>query len=146
MPLIVLLALVVGAVLPLQAGINAQLRTGVGHPVTAALVSFLVGTAALALYLVVLRPALPAFPALARVPWWHWTGGLLGALYVVTAVIVAPRLGATALIALVVAGQLLTSLALDHFGLVGYERRPVDLTRIAGVGLLFVGMLLAIRR
>ncbi|HET9451867.1 MAG TPA: DMT family transporter [Aggregicoccus sp.] len=146
MPLLALLALVIGAVLPLQAGINAQLRNALGHPVTTALVSFLVGTLALAVVCLVLRVPVPTSAALSRSAGWHWTGGLLGAAYIAAAVVLAPRLGATALVALVVTGQLVASLALDHFGWVGYPQRPVDVPRLLGVALLVAGVLLVQRR
>jgi len=146
MQLLALFALLAGALLPLQAGINAQLRTTLGHPVTTALVSFLVGTVALAGVCLALRVPVPTGAALGRSPLWVWTGGLLGAVYITLAVVLAPRLGATALVALVVTGQLVASLALDHFGWVGYPHRPVDAGRLVGVALLVAGVLLVQRR
>lgn len=143
---LIAITLVVGALLALQAGVNTQLRVGLGDAGLAALVSFAVGTAALALYVVVRSPTLPDAAALARLPWWFWTGGLLGALYVATVTVIAPRLGAATLTTLVVAGQLAMALALDHFGLVGFARRPVDLARIAGVALVVGGALLTMKR
>lgn len=146
MAALVPITLLVGALLALQAGVNTQLRTGLGDPGLAALVSFLVGTLALAIFALVQRPALPDAATLARLPWWAWCGGLLGALYVAVVTVLAPRLGAATLTILVVAGQLGMSLALDHFGLVGFARRPVDLGRAAGVALVLVGALLTLRR
>ncbi|MGZ8378933.1 MAG: DMT family transporter [Gemmatirosa sp.] len=140
------LTLFVGALLALQAGVNTQLRAGLGDAGLAALVSFVVGTLALALFVVVQRPALPDMATLARLPWWYWVGGALGALYVAVVTVVAPRLGAATLTMLVVAGQLAMSLALDHFGLVGFTRKPIDLTRTAGVALVLAGALLTLRR
>lgn len=137
-----LLAFAVGALLPLQSGINAQLRTSLGHPVFTALVSFLVGTLALAAVCVVQRVSLPGASELGRTAWWHWVGGLMGAAYITVAVVVAPRLGATALVALVVTGQLLASLLLDQYGLAGYARMPATPARILGVVLLVAGVLL----
>lgn len=146
MVFLLFLALLAGAVLPFQAGINAQLRLTLGHPILTALVSFAVGTAALAVWCVVGQVPLPTGASLARGAWWHWLGGLLGALYISATVVLAPRLGATALVALIVAGQLFASVLLDHFGLVGYARRPADLGRIVGVVLLMAGVLLVVRR
>jgi transporter family-2 protein len=140
------LTLFIGALLALQAGVNTQLRSGLGDAGLAALVSFVVGTLALALFVVVQRPALPDMATLARLPWWYWIGGALGALYVAVVTVVAPRLGAATLTMLVVAGQLAMSLVLDHFGLVGFTRRPIDLTRTAGVALVLAGALLTLRR
>jgi bacterial/archaeal transporter family-2 protein len=139
------LALIVGFVLPLQAGINAQLRTHLGSPIVTAAVSFIVGTLALLLVILATRSPLPGATAIARAPWWHWTGGFLGALYIAAAVILAPRLGATALVALIVGGQMVGSLILDHWGLVGYPVRPVTSMRIFGVVMLMGGMYLVVR-
>jgi transporter family-2 protein len=146
MAALVPLTLLVGALLALQAGVNTQLRVALGDPGLAALVSFLVGTLVLALLALAQRPGLPDAAALARVPWWAWGGGALGAIYVATVTIIAPRLGAASLTILVVAGQLAMSLVLDHFGLVGFARRPLDLGRAAGVALVLAGALLTLRR
>jgi bacterial/archaeal transporter family-2 protein len=139
---LLLLAVVAGAVLPVQAGINAQLRTTLGNPLAATLVSFLIGSAALALVVLAARMPLPAAAGLARAPWWHWTGGLLGAIYVAMMIVLAPRLGAATLIAAVVAGQMVTSLVLDHYALVGFAAHPVSLPRIVGTALVIGGVAL----
>lgn len=116
-----------------------------GHPVLASLVSFLVGTAALLAYTLILRIPLPAPNSLNQSPWWVWTGGLLGAFFVTASVIVAPRLGAAITVALIIAGQLLVALALDHFGLLGFPERPLNGWRVLGAILLVIGVAL-IRR
>jgi transporter family-2 protein len=139
-------ALLAGAALPVQIGVNTRLRGAVGHPALAATISFAVGTAALlalAAALGVLR--LPASAA-ARVPWWGWTGGLLGAGYIVGTILLAPRLGAAALTAAVIAGQLGAALALDHFGAIGFARHPITPARALGAALLAVGVVLVQRR
>ena len=146
MNVLIPLTLLAGALLSLQAGMNTRLRTGLGDPILAALVSFVVGTTALALFAVARRADLPTGATLASVPWWAWMGGLLGAIYVAGVTVVAPRLGAATLTALVVAGQLAMALALDHFGWVGFARRPVDLVRVAGVAMVLGGALLTLRK
>ena len=78
-------------------------------------------------------------------PGWVWLGGLLGALYVVGVIYLAPRLGAATMIGFIVTGQLLTSLLLDHFGVVGFPLHPVNGWRILGALLLVTGVIL-IRR
>lgn len=125
-------ALLTGAFLPVQAGINASLRTSLGHPTVAALASFLVGTAGLFAWNLVSRAGLPGADTLGRVPAWQWTGGLIGAVYVLSAIVLAPRLGAATLIATVVAGQMIASLVLDHFGWVGYAQHAMNGWRLAG--------------
>jgi transporter family-2 protein len=139
-----LLALLAGAVLPVQAGVNAELARLLGHPVRSALVSFGVGTLALFLLSLALTGTSWPLPRMLQAPGWVYAGGLLGAVYVVGIIALAPRLGALLAFVLVIAGQLLTSLLLDHFGLL-YPRHPVNLPRLLGAVLLLLGVLL-IRR
>jgi transporter family-2 protein len=140
--LYLLLAVAAGAMLPVQAGVNAQLARFVGGPVAASFVSFLVGTIALLLLaFVVVRP-LPSGSRLAGAPWWVWVGGLLGAFYVVGVIVSAPRLGAVALIAAVVAGQSVCSVLVDQFGWVGFREHAATPGRLAGLALLFAGVAL----
>ena len=146
MSVLVLVAIVLGMLLSAQAGVNAQLRVGLGHPLVAATASFLVGTVALMLVTLFSRVTLPAGSDAARVPWWAWTGGLLGALYIAASVVLAPRLGAAVLIASIVAGQLAAALVLDHFGLLGFAKQSVTTTRGIGALLLFAGVYLIQRR
>jgi transporter family-2 protein len=137
-----LAALLLGVALSIQVGVNAELRAGLGHPVLAATVSFLIGTLGLLLVTVAIRPALPGATQLVRVPWWQWTGGLLGALYVISAIVLAPKLGAAAMLAAIVAGQMAASLLLDHFGLLGFPVQPVSPLRVFAVLLILAGVLL----
>lgn len=133
-----------GVIVPLQALVNARLAHLTSGPVFASLLSFCVGTVALAAWWLATRPALPDFATLSRVPWWAWSGGLLGAIYVVVATLMVPRLGAASLICLIVFGQLLGSLLLDHYGVL-HSPKPVDLTRVIGVVLVAIGALLVVR-
>ncbi len=135
-------AFVAGAMIPFQAGVNAQLSHWVHSPVRAAFVSFVVGTIALGAISVLIFKPLPSFSRLGEAPWWVWIGGLLGAFYVAGSVATAPRLGAATLIALVVAGQALASLVVDHFGWVGFREHHVTPGRIAGMTLVLAGVAL----
>ena len=143
---LILAAILIGIALPVQAGVNAQLRLGVTHPLLAAFISFFVGTVALLGFNLALRVPAPSGEALGRIPWWQWTGGLLGALYIYAAVILAPRLGAATLVAATVAGQMMASLVLDHFGLVGYPQQTITPTRALGVVLVIGGVVLIQRK
>ena len=134
--------LVAGALMPLQAGVNAQLARRVGHPVTASLVSFATGTLALFAYTAATRPPLPRLSALASAPWWVWAGGLCGSVFVTAAAAFAPRLGAATFISITIAGQVLVSILLDHFGVVGFAARPLTLLRLLGALLLVAGVLM----
>jgi bacterial/archaeal transporter family-2 protein len=140
-----LIALLAGALLPVQAGVNLQLRVLLGHPLAATLVSFVVGTLGLAAVVSALRVPLPIGAAWARSEWWHWLGGMLGAVYILVTIIVAPRLGAATLVAALVAGQMVASLALDQFGWVGFAEHPITPLRLAGAALIVGGVVLVQR-
>ena len=143
--LISMIAIVLaGGATALQAPTNAKLMTAVGSPVNAAFVSFAVGTAALGL-LALMFQARPDWAAARGLPWYAWIGGLYGAIFVVAATWAVPRLGVAMTITLMVAGQLIISLILDHFGAFGVPQSPVNLGRIAGVALVIAGVILVRR-
>jgi len=142
--LVMLTVALAGAATALQAPINARMMTAVGSPCNAAFLSFLVGTVALGLLALSLQ-ARPDMAAAKALPAWAWLGGLCGAVFVVAATWGVPRLGVATTITLMVAGQLVLSLALDHFGAFGVPQQPLNLTRIAGVALVVGGVLLVRR-
>ena len=131
-----------GMGLTVQQAINSRLRGGVESPVLSALISFLVGAAALA--------ALTAFGVLGRgrltglgtLPWWAWTGGLLGAFYVTLAVVGVRAVGAATVIVCAVLGQVVMGLLLDSTGWLGVPKAPLSPHRIAGGLLVLAGVLL----
>ncbi|MCU9951567.1 MULTISPECIES: DMT family transporter [Pseudomonas] len=133
------LPFIAGAFLPLQAGINGLLSKQVSSVMGAALISFLVGTVALFVVAAVQRE-LPSFTALKGLTWWHWSGGLLGAVFIATAAFAGPRIGAMLFMALVLAGQLSMALVLDHYGWAGYREAPISLGKIAGMALIIGGV------
>jgi transporter family-2 protein len=140
--LLIAFALLIGALLPLQAGLNSQLRLWLPHPVFAALISFLVGSCILGIVSLFLRVNWISSSRVVSAPWWLWTGGIFGANYVLVALILAPRLGAATLIGLTVTGQMISSVVLDHFGLVGYPLHPLSAGRLLGAAFLLIGTLL----
>jgi len=140
MTLFILMALVAGISVPTQAGINAQLGLWTRSPVLAATISFAVGTLSLLVYSFATRIPLPAVAAIGGHPWWIWIGGTLGAFFVTATIILVPKLGATTMVTTVLAGQMLASLLLDHFGWLGYPLHPISLGRIAGVVLVCAGV------
>jgi transporter family-2 protein len=142
MIVLLLLAIVIGCVLPVQTGVNAELRTFIGHPVATALVSFGVGTVVLLIAVLWLRLPVPLAAAWSQTAWWQWTGGLLGAIYIAAAVVLAPRLGAGTLIAAIVAGQMVASLIFDHFGWIGFPQHSITGLRLLGAGLVILGVAL----
>ncbi len=133
-----------GGATALQAPTNAKMMTAVGSPVNAAFVSFAVGTAALGVLAVILQ-ARPDMAAARNLPWYAWVGGLYGAIFVVAAAWGVPRLGVALTITLMVAGQLLIGLILDHFGAFGAPAHPISPGRIAGVALVIAGVLMVRR-
>jgi len=138
-----LAALMGGMLISVQAGINAQLSRSLGMPLGAATISFAVGLVALLGVGLIGRVGLPSLQALRAVPpHLLFTGGLLGATFVFGSIMLAPRLGAGALVALVVTGQLLTALVLDHFGLVGFPEHALSPGRALGAVLLIAGVVL----
>ena len=141
----IVLALLAGVAVPLQIGLNARLGRALGQPTLAALVSFGVGTTALLLYTAAQRATLPGADAAAQTPWWAWAGGAVGAFYVTSAIIAAPRLGAATLLGLIVAGQTVASLVFDHYGLLGYAVQPVNVWRVVGAALLVAGVIIVQR-
>jgi len=140
----ILLMFFAGGLVAVQAPTNAILGRAGGSPLLAALISFSVGTAALlAIWLASQnRPSPSAFSSL---PAYAWFGGLYGAVYVAAAAYSAPRIGLAALITLAVAGQIAMALALDHFGVLGLERAPVNMGRLAGALLVVAGVVLVRR-
>ena len=137
-----LFAVTAGAMLPFQFGINSVLARYVDGAARASLVSFVVGTLALLVAVLVFFRGVPSGEKLASAPWWVWVGGVLGAFYVLGSVVTAPKLGAATLVALILAGQAAASLAVDHFGLVGFTENPITPGRLVGIGLVALGVVL----
>ncbi len=137
-------AFVGGSLVALQAPTNAMLSRAVGSPVNAALVSFAIGTVALVAVALALgvRPAAGEVRAL---PWYAWTGGLYGAVFVAVAAFAAPRMGVTYFLMVAIAGQLVMALFLDRLGAFGIPRVEISVTRVVGVLLVLAGAFLVRR-
>ncbi|MFN8828335.1 MAG: DMT family transporter [Labrys sp. (in: a-proteobacteria)] len=145
MPVIALgaLALVAGFCLSAQTAVNSNLTRGLGSPITAAVISFMVGTTALWIAAFTARVPVPTMDAVKAVPAWAYVaGGLLGAFYMLTNTFLAPRLGVAITMSLIIAGQLAAAVVLDHFGLLGVVVREATPGRIAGVFVMFAGVLM----
>lgn len=135
-------ALLAGASLSVQAVINAALGRGIGRPLTAALTSYVVGILVLIVAAGLSRTPWPDSTTVRDLPWWLWIGGCFGAYYVTMSIFAAPRLGAATLIAVVIAGQMLAALVLDHFGAAGLPEHGITLWRAVGAVLITVGVVL----
>lgn len=138
-------ALLAGALITVQAGANSQLKQSFEAPMPALLVNYVLGFGAVLAYALAAGVSWPALGRMAEAPWWAWLGGLAGAAYGVGAILLASRLGAATLMALVVTGQLLCSVLVDHFGWVGFEIHPAGWGRILGCLLMVAGLALIAR-
>jgi bacterial/archaeal transporter family-2 protein len=134
-----------GATLAVQVGLNATMREHAGSPMAAALVNFAVGTAFLAIVVAFGRGSFSGIAAAGGAPWWTWAAGILGGLYIAASAAFGPMIGGATFLALIVAGQMVAALALDHYGLLGFPVRPLDAGRIGGALLVIVGMFLLAR-
>jgi transporter family-2 protein len=143
--LAVLLGVGAGCLVGMQAPINSRLGKTVGST-EAATISFLVGTVALVLILLVVRGGVGNLGDAGRAPWWALVGGLLGAVYVSVALVAVRTLGASGLTAVVIAGQLLISVAIDRFGLLGVAKQQIGVSRVIGLVLLVAGVALVVRK
>jgi transporter family-2 protein len=139
--LLLLVTLAMGAILPIQAALNGKLMRTFGHPVIGATISFLTGTLVLLIYAFSIRSSFN--PALIReTQWYHWIGGLIGAVYVTGIIVIIPRLGAGLAFTLIVSGQLMMSVLMDHYGLLGVPVNPISPAKLLGFCLLIAGVFL----
>lgn len=139
------LAFLVGALIPVQTGTNARLKEAFGEALPAVIVSSSLGIILLVAVTLGARTPWPSLSSLGGAPWWGWLGGALGAVYAVATVLLARELGAAPLTALVVTGQLVCSVMLDHFGWVGFTEHAAGIGRIVGCLLMMAGFFLIAR-
>jgi transporter family-2 protein len=111
----------------------------------ASLISFLAGTIALLVFVLTVGTPVPSLSTLSQIPWWKWTGGLLGACYVTVVILIAPRIGAANMIALIVTAQMISAILFDHFGLLGFPLHPVSLFRVLGALMMIAGVYLILK-
>ncbi len=134
----IVVVIVAGLGLAIQPPTNAALARASGSVWLAALVSFTIGTATLLAVWAVDRTPLSA---LRGAPWWAWLGGVYGAAFVAALAFAAPRLGIAAALSIAIASQLAAALTLDHFGLLHLPQQPVTATKLAGIALVLVGVI-----
>jgi len=137
-----LVALLGGAVLPTQIGLNTLVAKATSSPIWASGISFFVGTIAMFVYFIASRQPWPTTHAISTIPHYAWVAGVLGAIYVTITIVVAPKIGAAMLISLVVAGQMIAAIALDHYGLVGFTQHSINWERVAGAIMIIGGVVL----
>lgn len=139
---LIVIALLIGGLLSVQGSINSHLGAYLKHPIQASFVNFLVGTITLFILNIILKTEIPAAKELMRVPAYLFFGGVLGAIYVTSAVVLIPRIGVTSMLAASIAGQLIISSIIDHFGFFNIPVHPISFGRIAGIALLATGIFL----
>jgi transporter family-2 protein len=145
-PILYVITFIAGLLLTVQVGLNSTLGRSVGNLRFAVFMNFLVGLIGLLIYFAAGGSGIwPSRAGLAAVPLWAWFGGLLGAFYVTVATLAGPRIGAAALLALTVFGQLIASLLVDQFGWLGFAVQPISATKLAGAALLLGGVGLIVR-
>jgi transporter family-2 protein len=136
------LALCAGISFVAQQAVNANLRAEIGSAWWAGFASYLGGTIVMLVAALVMREALPTVGMISRSTWLSWMGGVFGAVYIAVSIFLLPRLGAATVIALIVAGQMIGSLAFDHFGVLGLNVHQASPARLAGAVLLMLGAIL----
>jgi transporter family-2 protein len=137
-----ILAVGAGISLVTQQALNANLRAALNSAAWSGFMSYLVGLVCMAALALLLRDPIPLAATAARIPWYAWSGGLFGAIFIGLAIFLIPHLGAATFFVLLVAGQMFGSIVFDHFGLMGVPIHPVSVVRIAGAMLLVGGVVL----
>lgn len=137
-----LLVVGAGVSVALQQVLNSNLRAELGSPWWAGFVSYAVGMTVMLVVALVGLGNKFNLHEIANSSWVSWTGGLFGAIFIGVAILMVPRLGAATVLALIVVGQMIGSVAFDHFGLLGLQQHPVSPLRLTGASLLICGVVL----
>lgn len=145
--MLLLVALAVGGLIPIQTAANSRLRVSVGNkPVISALVSFSMALLVAVVATTALRGnPLPQFAEGASAPWWVWLGGVMGVCFVLGNIVLFPRLGAVQTVVLPILGQVIMGLLIDRFGLFGAPVMEVSWLRVLGALVVLVGIVVVLR-
>lgn len=138
-------AFLVGLAITVQAGVNANLRQAMASPFLAAAISFGSGFIALVLMFLASGGSIPATETIRQVSWWKWTGGIMGAIYMITVIVSVSKIGTANMVSLSVAGQLVAAVVLDHYGLMGFSVHPANSWRLLGILLIVAGVLFVVK-
>jgi len=141
----IILALLAGMAMPTQAVVNSKLANSIDSPISAAFISFAVGTLVLFVYILLTGVPLSNIAAAKNAPPIALIGGFLGAFFVSVMATIIPRIPVALAFSLAIAGQMLVTLLIDHFGWLGVAQKPINLMRVLGAALITVGVVL-IRR
>lgn len=137
-----LLAIVAGVVIPVQTSLNAELDKFGRHPIITTMIVFLVGFVSCLIGLAIGRPQLPQFSSAMAVPVWAWIGGALAMVYVVLLVMVLPKIGVGMTTTLVLLGQMMAAMLLDHYGILGNPQHLFGWGRLLGLIFMICGVIL----
>jgi transporter family-2 protein len=140
--LFLFLAFCAGGLLPVQGSINAHLGKSLNHPLQATFISFFGAIILLILLLVALNPQLPSISQLKSIPVFYYTGGVYGVIFVTTILMLAPHIGIANTLVATIIGQLIISVFLDHFGVLGLTQHRVNGFRLLGCAGLMVSLFL----
>jgi len=134
----------IGLFMPIQAAANAELSKYLPHPIWSAFVSLLCSASLLIPLILILKPELPNWSIFNQTPWWALIGGFIGAIYVSSAILVAPEIGFVAFMMLIIFGQLTGSALIDHYGLLNAVQKELTVTRVAGTCVVMIGVLICV--
>lgn len=139
--LIMLVPMLVGMGVIVQTGANTQLRVVLNSPLLAALVSFSTGAFFVLIANLIVGSDFKQlnWENIQESSWWMWLGGFLGSIFIVSAILIAPRIGPTQFFGFIIAAQLIFSVIVDHYGWLGFNVQPASVQKILGVALLAVG-------
>lgn len=140
------LAFCIGCLIPFQGIMTSNLAKKFEHPFGAAFINFLGGTLVFALVMIISPVALPSFKKISSIPWYLFTGGLIGSLFILGAVFALPKIGASSFFGLIVFGQLIMTLVVDHYGIFGLPIHKFDSIRLLGMSLLISGAFLVLKK
>ncbi|MEO0527939.1 MAG: DMT family transporter [Bacteroidota bacterium] len=138
--LYLVLVLAAGLGVPLQTASNAALGKQLGSPWHSTLAVFVIGAVLVAILFMAYRYSLPSTQVMVAAPWWSWMGAPLGVAYIFILIIAAPKLGMSTAVGIVIVGQLLGSVLIDHFGWLGFPIHEINWKRILGMLLLLTGV------
>ncbi|SDG37519.1 transporter family-2 protein [Dyadobacter soli] len=139
-------AFLIGISNAVQSGVNTELRESINNPILAGMTSFFVGLMVLSIAFACFNQnPIPSIADLKQVSWTRFLGGVLGAFYVITVIFIVRNIGPSNMMCLIIAGQMVTVMTIDHFGLQGFAVHHITLPRILGAILLVSGVYLILK-
>ena len=141
-----ILALITGALIPIQAATNSAFSKSIGNPYMTGLMVFIVGLVGMLIFIVLTRTSFPSKQSLAAAPIYGYLGGIIVATYVIMITVLVPKIGVGTAIGLIVTGQIICAVIIDHFGLFNVAVRSINLSRSIGIVLMIVGVYLGMKK